>query len=652
MTDDVIKLLPDSVANQIAAGEVIQRPASVIKELVENAIDAGASAIQIVLKDAGKTLIQVIDNGCGMSTTDARLAFERHATSKIRKADDLFSLHTMGFRGEALPSIAAVSEIEIRTMRPEDSIGTMLNIRASEVLSQEPCVCTRGTNIMVKNLFFNFVARRRFLKKDAQEMTHIMHEFERLALVNTEVEFSLTHNGQLVYQMLRSPLKKRVGALFGKTVEQGIIPLETTAGVVRISGFIGLPDAARRRGALQYFFVNGRNMRHPYFHRAVLNCYKDLISTDLQPNYFINFEVAPDRIDVNIHPQKHEIKFEDEQLVYQVLTAAIRESLGAFNVGPAIDFNASDVPDIPPCLTNNNIPNSPVSDDFDTSYTPFDDFMSKPVEIPMQSRLFERYSGVSNTNSKPSGLNRKNNTPSPHDWDKLYDTFLSKNNTNGTNIPSEETSLYPSQSTSQPSSLAEIADGHRFSQNMIQCRGRYIVTDSKSGLMLIDQHRAHILVLYNTILEKLAQGKLSSQYLLIEESVELDTSSSTIAIDNEDRLSAAGFYAVRSEASNIWNLKAIPSSLAPSAAAETFRSIIADIAEQTDDSSEVVIWHQRVALSLAQASAIRGANNMTASEIEQLVTDLFHLPNPGYTPDGLPIIRVLSTEDIARIFCR
>lgn len=652
MTEDIIRLLPDSVANQIAAGEVIQRPASVIKELVENAIDAGATAVQIVLKDAGKTLIQVIDNGCGMSTTDARLAFERHATSKIRKADDLFTLHTMGFRGEALPSIAAVSEVEMRTMRPEDSIGTELHIRASDVVSQEPCVCMRGTNIMVRNLFYNFVARRRFLKKDAQEMTHIMHEFERLALVNTNVEFSLTHNGQLVHQMLQSPLKKRIGALFGKTVEQGIIPLETSAGIVKISGYIGLPEAARRRGALQYFFVNGRNMRHPYFHRAVLNCYKDLISADVQPNYFISFELEPDRIDVNIHPQKHEIKFEDEQLVFQILTAAIKESLGKFNVGPSIDFDASDVPDIPPCVPREDVPVSPVSDELDPSYNPFDDLLAKPENIPVQSRIFTGNSG------RASALNR--NT---RDWDKLYDSFLSKTGDNsetagGNDISDsviEDDAIHGKLSfddNGHNPSFDKIAENHGFSRDMIQCRGRYLVTDSKSGLMFIDQHRANVLILYTSILEKLDGNSLSSQYLLIEESVELDAAASAIAAGNISTLEEIGFHAEREGSSAVWVLKAIPSVLGPASAAETFRSVIADIAEETACDSDKSAWHRHVALSLAKASAMRGNTRLTPEEMERLVTDLFRLPAPGYTPDGLPVIRIMGAEDITRLFNR
>ncbi|MDE6061598.1 MAG: DNA mismatch repair endonuclease MutL [Duncaniella sp.] len=339
---DVIRLLPDSVANQIAAGEVIQRPASVIKELVENSIDAGATAITIILKDAGRTLIQVIDNGCGMSDTDARLAFERHATSKIRRADDLFSLSTMGFRGEALASIAAIAQIDLRTMLKGESIGTRIVINGSKVESQEPEACAQGSNLMVKNLFFNVPARRKFLKKDSVELSNIMREFERLALVNIGVDFTIISNDVTLHSLRRGSMKQRIADLFGRSLDKQIVPVDTDTSIVRISGFIGLPEYARKRNVLQFLMVNGRNMRHPYFHKAIMQCYEHLIPADVQPNYFINLTVDPETIDVNIHPTKSEIKFENEQAIWQILTATVRESLGRFNAAPAIDFDVEE----------------------------------------------------------------------------------------------------------------------------------------------------------------------------------------------------------------------------------------------------------------------------------------------------------------------
>ncbi|MDE6078718.1 MAG: DNA mismatch repair endonuclease MutL, partial [Duncaniella sp.] len=344
---DIIRLLPDSVANQIAAGEVIQRPASVIKELVENSIDAGGTSVTIVLRDAGRTLIQVIDNGSGMSDTDARLAFERHATSKIRQADDLFALHTMGFRGEALASIAAIAQIELRTMLHGAQMGTRLVINGSKVESQEPEATVEGSNMMVKNLFFNVPARRKFLKKDAVEMAAIMREFERLALVNTGVDFTLISNDVTLHSLRRGPMKRRITDLFGKNLDKTLIPVETDTTIVKLSGFIGLPANARKRNPLQYLMVNGRNMRHPVFHKAIMQCYERLIPADEQPNYFISLTVDPDTIDVNIHPTKNEIKFENEAGIRQILVAAVRDSLGRFNAGPAIDFDQLDAPEIP-----------------------------------------------------------------------------------------------------------------------------------------------------------------------------------------------------------------------------------------------------------------------------------------------------------------
>ena len=373
--------MPDSVANQIAAGEVIQRPASVVKELVENAVDSHATSIQIIIRDAGRTLIQVVDNGCGMTDTDARMAFERHATSKIAAATDLFNLSTMGFRGEALASIAAVAQVDIRTMRHDSQIGTRLIINGSVVESQEPEASVPGSNMMVKNLFFNVPARRKFLKKDSVELANIMREFERLALINPEVEFTLINNDSVMHQLLKGSLKQRIVDLFGKSLEKQIIPIHTETSIVKISGFIGLPSSGRRRNALQYFFVNGRNMRHPYFHKATMSCYEPLIAPDVQPNYFINFEVDPSTIDVNIHPTKNEIKFEDEQAIWQILVAAIKESLGRFNGMPGIDFSTDDA-SLP--LFNPNF-EADTQLNLDPDYNPFEQPKQKCLTHPMSA---------------------------------------------------------------------------------------------------------------------------------------------------------------------------------------------------------------------------------------------------------------------------
>ena len=372
---DIIKLLPDSVANQIAAGEVIQRPSSVIKELVENSIDAGADDIHIILKEAGRSLIQVIDNGKGMSATDARLAFERHSTSKITCAEDLFSLHTMGFRGEALASIAAISQLELRTCRKEDSIGTKLLISASKCEKQEPEMCPVGANFIIKNLFFNVPARRKFLKSNQVELSNIIKEFEKLALVNHNVSFTLVHNDSTIYKLLGGSFKQRIIDLFGRSLDMQLIPLKLETSLIKIDGFISKPENSRKRNALQYFFVNGRYMRHPYFHKAVLTSYDELIANDVQPNYFLNFTVEPESIDVNIHPTKTEIKFENEAPIWQIISAAVKETLGKFSVVPSIDFDTEDAPEIP-AFTNDTECTKP-NIDFDPTYNPFEVSKSK-----------------------------------------------------------------------------------------------------------------------------------------------------------------------------------------------------------------------------------------------------------------------------------
>ncbi len=634
MDENIIKTLPDAVANQIAAGEVIQRPASVVKELVENAIDAGATDVQIVIKDAGKTLIQVVDNGCGMSAIDARMAFERHATSKIRRADDLFTLHTMGFRGEALPSIVAVSEVEMRTQRPGDSVGTCIVIKGSEFQSQEPCVCTPGTNIMVKHLFFNFVARRRFLKKDSVEYSHILHEFERLALVNTDVAFTLIHNDALEYQLPRHSLKQRIGALFGRNVENNIIPIETAVSVGKITGYVGLPQGARRRNACQYFFVNGRNMRHPYFHKAVMTCYQDLISADVQPNYFINFEVPADRVDVNVHPQKHEIKFEDEQLMCQVLTAAVKESLGKYNVAPAIDFDATDVPDIPPLNPNAKAPDRAVNDSLDPNYNPFATSMP---DAPVSGIYHGGYAGGGRYTERSSSLNR--------DWEKLYQRF------NDGGIPLEETSASATQTTIELETEPTGEASNHTHKRLMHFDNRYILCENKEGLLIVDARRAHIAILFDRYINGLGQGTLPSQQLLFEEEAEIDCAASPMASEILPELERLGFRINKKDATH-WNISAAPAALNGISAAENLVSIIRQIAESGAVESAGADIQRRLALAMARTSAIEARQPLSEDEMERILSDLFRLSAPGYTPDGLVVMYTLPISSINAFFGR
>lgn len=606
---DVIKLLPDSVANQIAAGEVIQRPASVIKELVENAVDAGADEIKIILKDAGRTLIQVVDNGSGMSATDARLAFERHSTSKITQAADLFALHTMGFRGEALASIAAVAQVELRTMRRGDSIGTRLLISGSKVEEQEPDVCPEGTSMAVKNLFFNVPARRKFLKKDSVELSNIMHEFERLALVNTGVEFSVSHNGVLLHRLMRGNLKQRIVALFGKSLDSQLIPIATDTEIVKINGFIGRPEHARRRGALQFMFVNGRNMRHPYFHKAVAQCYEQLIAPEEQPNYFIDFSVNPDTIDVNIHPTKNEIKFEHEQPIWQLLTAAIKEALGKFNAVPSIDFDTADAPDIPvfdPKSTSVKQP--PIS--ADRSYNPF--------RQPMQ------------------------------DWEKLYEDFRREKEIALTTPPSPAESRLNAEPPSDAESEADLGFIVRDEEMpVLEIGGRYIFTPADRGVRIIDRHRAHVAVLYARYMAMADGGASATQRLIFPEELVLEPSQQPVLEELAPEMERLGFD-LSPLGGGSWAINGIPASVDKLNPTELVKSIINEAMEQTAvDAGESL--RERTALAMARSSAIRQGQSLTDMEMRALVNDLFALDMPGFTPDGLATFTRMDASDIAKL---
>lgn len=623
--NDIIHLLPDSVANQIAAGEVIQRPASVIKELVENSVDAGATNIEIVVKDAGKTLIQVVDDGKGMSTTDARMAFERHATSKIRCADDLFSLHTMGFRGEALPSVAAVSEIEMLSRRDCDELGTKIVIRASHFENQEPAVTAKGTNIKVKNLFYNFVARRRFLKKDSVELNHIIHEFERLALVNTGVSFKFSSNGVMLYSFPKGPIKERISSLFGKSVADNLIPVSIETSLVSIDGFVSLPQGARQRGQRQFLFVNGRNMRHPYFHKAILSCYENLIPKDCQPHYFLNFRVAPDRIDVNIHPQKHEIKFEDEQSIWHILTASIRETLGRYGAGASIEFNNIGAPDIPPLIEGAEVPDMKQFDaDSLPDFNPFDFPGVGGSAASSSNRSSVSHGSEFKTGARPSSMNTYKPDSLKREthvagWEKMF-SFA------GGEARSEDESNF-----SKP----------------IQLRDKYIAMECSDGLMLIDQHRAHINILYDTLVSETLADCISSQALMFSEPLDLDASEMMMLDSSIEIIERIGFI-IGKDAAGRPVLEAIPGTLNAGNPGAVLKSILNEMEESKDEVDSDMM--KKLVLTLARASAIKAGQRLTAKEMEHIVSELFRLPSPGYTPDGQTVIYRLTDERLASFF--
>ena len=583
---DVIRLLPDSVANQIAAGEVIQRPASVIKELVENSIDAGATAVTIVLKDAGRTLIQVIDNGSGMSDTDARLAFERHATSKISQADDLFTLHTMGFRGEALASIAAIAQVDLRTMRQGETLGTRILINGSKVESQEPEACVPGSNMMVKNLFFNVPARRKFLKKDSVELSAIMREFERLALVNTGIDFTLISNDTTVHSLMHGPMKKRICDLFGKNLDK------------------------------QSLMVNGRNMRHPYFHKAVMQCYEKLIPADTQPNYFINLRVDPETIDVNIHPTKNEIKFENEQAIWQILTAAIRDSLGRFNVGPSLDFDREDAPDIP--VFDPNAEKMPEID-IDPGYNPFGEPVPDPAEIfgsdyvapsriPPPQPFMRPVSATAPRASAGSGSyngGTGKRTSAATDWAKLYDDFMRKRDEGLEAMPQAEESA-PTELPLDHGTPAQTQQP--FLGNAMQYKDTYILTPTHDGLMVIDQHRAHLRVLYDSYISNAHEQEFVAQATMFPEVLELSAAQSAVLTDIVKCMGELGFI-ITHRGGTTWSIDGVPSQLIDTSSRDMVLGMIESITETGLDIASAM--QEQVARSMARSGAIRRGQSLT-----------------------------------------
>ncbi len=664
---DVIKLLPDSVANQIAAGEVIQRPASVVKELVENAVDAGAKCIKIILRDAGKTLIQVVDDGCGMSDTDARLAFERHATSKIRQAADLFELHTMGFRGEALPSIAAVAQIDLRTMRRGDRVGSHLQLAASKFESQTPEACAPGTNLAVKNLFFNFPARRKFLKRDAVELAQIVHEFERLALVNPHLEFCLVHNDVTLHQLLPATLKQRIADLFGKGMDRQLIPVATETPLVKISGFVGLPANARKRNALQYFFVNGRNMQHPYFRKAVLSCYDELIPADVQPNYFLDFEVDPQTIDVNIHPTKSEIKFENEQPIWQILQAAVRESLGKFNAVPSIEFDNEDAPDIPAFAPDATAPHEL---NLDPDYNPFASSAKGAAKDEANGQAIPSSIGAGHTIA--SSLGDRGSWEEAHrtatsDWDKLYAQFreASSENPDDYNPFAPEPQARPAAPISGTAGLmashinAETPElegigtgspleGVRADAPTISVDNRYLITPAAGGALIIDRHRAHVRVLFERFLAMTAGAAGQSQQVLFPEEVTLSPSQHIILEGIKEETVTIGF-ALEYAGENRWFINAVPAAAgrlnAKDLLLKMIESVGCGIENGTARTAEAI--HRHIALTMASSAAMRPNDNISETETAALLKDLLALPDPQYTPGGQPVFFLLPIQFMA-----
>ena len=599
---DIIQLLPDSVANQIAAGEVIQRPASVIKELVENAVDAGAKTIHVLVVDAGRTSIQVVDDGSGMSGTDARLAFERHATSKIRNAEDLFSLHTMGFRGEALASIAAVAQIELKTRLASEEIGTHLSISGSRFLSQEPCSCPVGSNFMIENIFFNVPARRKFLKSNSTELNNIITAFIRIVLVYPNIAFTLHSNGTEVFNLRAASLRQRIIDVLGKKINQEILPVEVDTTLCRINGFVGKPESAKKKGAQQFFFVNGRYMRHPYFSKAVMKAYERIVPAGEQVPYFLYFEVAPENIDVNIHPVKTEIKFENEQAIWQILASAVKEAIGLFNDVPSIDFDVQGKPDIPVFQNEGEgiqrMPTSPGN----PRYNPF------------------KVSGETSPREK-----------APSAWTQLYEGV-------GKEHPVQQEMFSPDPMEGlhgEDNLIAEKSPVH------YQYKGRYIMTAVKSGLMVIDQHRAHVRVLYNRYREQYQNHRFTSQKLLFPEVLTLGPAEQLQYPNVEQYMEDMGFQLSDLGGGN-YAVNAIPSGIKDVDPVMLVRDMIhsaSSMSSETDLAGDVC---HVMALNLARHTAIPYGEVLDNDSMEHLVNQLFACPDANYTPDGKKILAIMK----------
>jgi DNA mismatch repair protein MutL len=608
---DIIRLLPDSVANQIAAGEVVQRPASAVKELFENAIDAGADQIKLIVKDAGRTLIQVIDNGKGMSGTDARLSFERHATSKIRSADDLFNLNTMGFRGEALASIAAVAQVELRTKLADDEIGTSISIEGSTIISQEPVAVPTGTSISVKNLFYNVPARRNFLKSDSVEFRHIVEEFERIALSNPAIAFTLMHNGQEQYNLIKGNLRQRVIALYGNPYNQRLVPVEENTDIVHISGFIGKPEFAKRTRGEQFFFLNKRFIRNNYLHHAVSSAYEQMLPPDSYPSYFLFLDVDPKTIDVNIHPTKTEVKFEDDRSVYAILRSAVKRALGQYNIVPTIDFEQEMSMEIP--YKTKDAPIVAPGITVDPNYNPF---------------------ATDNKEKSTSNSNRSFRENSPSNWQEMYASHVKGDDSQQTVLHNE---------------FGKAEENQPTGNSLWQLHERYILCPLRSGVVVIDQQRAHERVLYEKFKRLIQSQTAPSQQLLFPETVEFAPADTPMIILLLDSINALGFD-MRPFGNNTFVVHGIPAGTEENSSAKILESLLENYKQNEQELH--LEPHENMARSMAKQAAIKIGKQLSQAEMRALTDELFACETPSHAPDGKPAFINFPIDEIDRRFKR
>ena len=639
---DKIQLLPDSVANQIAAGEVIQRPASVIKELMENSVDAGATKISVLIINAGRTSMQVVDDGVGMSVTDARLAFERHATSKIRKADDLFTLNTMGFRGEALPSIASVAQVTLKTRTEENPIGTCLHIEGGRFDSQEPVACPKGCNFIVENLFFNVPVRRKFLKSNVTEMNNIVTAFQRIALVYPDIHFTLSHNGQELYNLPATNTHRRIVDIFGKKIDSTLLPLEVETSLGKVYGFIGKPESAHKKNVQQYFFVNGRFMKHAAFHKAVMSAYERLIPQGEQIPYFIYLNVKPEDIDVNIHPTKTEIKFQDESAVWQIISAAAREAVGRFSTIPTIDFDTEDRPDIP--AYNDAIAVTPPTIDINPQYNPF--AQSESDSRPATSNAQRNQKSGSSIHE--SALNY-DKMKVQHGWEALYD------NLNTVHPEKQDTTLFGFNSTDskeetidpgqQDSMIAANDIASTRSNEHYQYKGSYIITAIPAGLMVTDQELAHERILFERYMKDMARSTVASQRLLFPDAVQFTVAEMLMLPEILPEMESLGFELTNLGGGN-YAINAVPASLGNANAAQTVSNMVSAAVESNTNVRDEL--YTSLAASMAHNTSIVHGQVLSAEEMENIIASLLACENTRYSPSGKEIYHIIPDSEIRR----
>jgi len=606
---DIIQLLPDAIANQIAAGEVIQRPASVVKELMENSIDAGSTSVKLVIKDAGKTLIQVIDNGSGMSETDARMAYERHATSKIREATDLFAIRTMGFRGEAMASVAAVAQVEMRTRQAKSDLGTRMVIENSEVKTHEPCQCIVGTTLSVKNLFYNVPARRNFLKSNSVEMRHILDEFQRIALAHSDVFFSLHHNGKEVLHLPSGNLRQRVVNILGKNYNQKLVPIDEETDVLHIHGYVGKPEFARKKRGDQYFFVNTRFIKSGYLHHAIMNAFDELLPKETHPLYVIFMEIDPSKIDINVHPTKQEIKFEDERLVYNYLRVAVRHALGQYQVAPVLDFDQ-------------------------------ETFMTRQAQMDAQQQKTNSERSVGSKISDFSGgrMTTPREDSNLKNWQKLYE-----------GIDAFDPSESPTESITIKSDTQLDDENGTFSKvtkQPYQIHRRYIISSIKSGFMLIDQQTAHERILYEKYLHSLNEGATTTQQQLFAKTLNLSVADGQLMKEMLPQVNQLGFD-VQEFGKETFVIHGVPAEVKSGEEEQIIETLLEQYRQNVELKLDI---RENVARSMARSTGIKRGQTLSPLEMQSIIDELFACEIPYQSPSGKNCFVTFDLEDLDRQF--